>query len=42
MVKLKDTILEADIIVTCNQKNSIIKDAAVYVSNGLIHGVGTK
>ncbi|TET78089.1 MAG: N-ethylammeline chlorohydrolase [Candidatus Heimdallarchaeota archaeon] len=42
MVKLKDTILEADILVTCNPKNSIIKDAAVYVSNGLIRGVGTK
>ncbi len=42
MVKLKDIILEADILVTSNPKNSIIKDAAVYVSNGLIRGVGTK
>jgi len=42
MVKLKDTILEADTLVTCNPSNKIVKNAAVFISNGIIQGVGTK
>ncbi len=39
---LKDTILEADMLVTCDSQNSIIKDAAIYVSEGLIIDIGSK
>ncbi len=42
MVKLKDTILEADTLVTCDPSNRVIKDAAIFISNGIIQGVGTK
>jgi len=42
MVKLKDTILEADIVITCDRSNNIIKDGAVFISNGKIQGIGTK
>jgi cytosine/adenosine deaminase-related metal-dependent hydrolase len=39
---MTDTILEADTLVTCNPSNRIIKDAAVFISNGLIQKVGTR
>ena len=39
---MKDTILEADILVTSDSKNSILKDAAIYVSEGIIVDVGTR
>ena len=42
MVMLKDKIVEADMLVTSNDKNTIIKDAAVYISEGLIVDYGTK
>jgi len=42
MVMLKDTIIEADILVTSDSQNSIFKDAAIYVSEGLIVDYGNK
>lgn len=39
---LKDIIMEADYLVCCNEKNQIIKDAAVYIFNSKIVAVGTK
>ena len=38
---MKDTILEADILVTSDGQNSVLKDAAVYVSKGIIVDYGS-
>ncbi|MCE7741359.1 MAG: amidohydrolase family protein [Candidatus Heimdallarchaeota archaeon] len=42
LVMLKDTILEADMLVTCDGQNSVINDAAIYVSEGLIVDIGSR
>ncbi len=42
MVILKNMILEADILITCDAQNTIIKDAAVFVSDGLIADLGQR
>ncbi|NPD89349.1 MAG: amidohydrolase family protein [Asgard group archaeon] len=39
---MKEAIIEADYLVTCNSKNQIIKEAAIYVVAGRIHSLGTK
>ncbi|MHA1259541.1 MAG: amidohydrolase family protein [Candidatus Heimdallarchaeaceae archaeon] len=39
---MPDKIIEADFLLTCNSKNEIIKDAALYVVNDTIQAVGTK
>jgi 5-methylthioadenosine/S-adenosylhomocysteine deaminase len=39
---LKEVIIEADYLVTCNPNNLIMRDAAVYVLEGKIHSIGTK
>ena len=42
MVKLKDVIVKADYLVSCNEKDQVMKDAAVYVSDGKIVAIGNK
>ncbi len=42
MIRLKETIIEGDYLVTCNPENQILKEAAVYVVDGRIHSIGTK
>jgi len=42
MVKLKNVIIEADYLVSCNERDQVIKDAAVYISKSNIVAVGTK
>ena len=42
MVKLKDVVIEVDYLVSCNERDQIIKDAAVYISNSKIVAVGNK
>ncbi|MHA2357701.1 MAG: amidohydrolase family protein [Candidatus Heimdallarchaeaceae archaeon] len=42
MVRLKEQIIEADYLITCNLQDQVIKDAAVYISEGRIRAVGTK
>lgn len=39
---LKDTILESDILITCDSHNRIMKDAAIYISNGVIFDLGER
>lgn len=42
MVRLKDTIIEADYLITCNMSNTVLTDAAIFISNGKIQAVGTR
>ena len=41
MVRLKEMIIEADYIVTCNPQNQILERAAVHVVDGRINAIGT-
>ncbi|MHA1692978.1 MAG: amidohydrolase family protein [Candidatus Heimdallarchaeaceae archaeon] len=42
MVRVKDTIIEADYLITSNPSDSILKDAAILVVDSEIAAIGTK
>lgn len=42
MVRLKEVIVEADYLVTCNAHDEVINNGAVYVVDGIITALGTK
>ncbi|MCK4845643.1 MAG: amidohydrolase family protein, partial [Candidatus Heimdallarchaeota archaeon] len=42
MVKVSDTIIEADYLITCNLTNAVIKDGAVYVVDDRIKAIGLR
>ncbi|MHA2358185.1 MAG: amidohydrolase family protein [Candidatus Heimdallarchaeaceae archaeon] len=39
---MKERIIEADYLITCNSQDHVIKDAAVYITKGQIRAVGTR
>ena len=42
MVRLKEVIVEADYLVTCDPFDKVIKNAAIYVVDGIITALGTQ